>query len=159
MKLLDSEARGCLRQFETRRTGTVANSFHGACRRGFDTTEGIVTAVSLEYKQKLASRYADDDDRAFYRQVIESLRDEGRTAALRYAASVITYERLPRSEQQRLKLQRRLPYLQAGRAGKPVTDARRHLLQDLGCVDEPADRREASERIDDLLSRQKGGLR
>jgi hypothetical protein len=156
---LDESARDYLKQFPARRTGPLANDFHNAVRAGCRSPLEILVVVSLKHKTQLGSRWATEEDRAFHRQVLETIHGEDRQPAVRYAAYVIAYEALTYPERQRLKDRRAAPYRKQGMEGKPVTDAQRRLLFDLGATEEPADRKEASELIDALLSERRGGVK
>jgi hypothetical protein len=152
-------SRAWLELFPPNRRSLVANTFHHAVRRGCRTAADVLVIVSFEFKQSLGSLWKEDDGSEFCQLVLAALHGEQRAAALEYAASVIRYERLPSAQRRALTAQRREPYRLASMDGKPITDAQRRILRNLGYDGEPVDRREASDLIEALLRKSREDAR
>lgn len=150
-----SAGREWLEQFPPRRRGPLANWFCQAVRAGCNTPRDVLAAVSMTLKARLNSRWSDAEDREFFRGALEAIHGEERPAALEYARAVLRWEALPRAERERIKNERGETHRQAWMENQEPTEKQVSYLAALGYRgDRPANRREASELIDNLKRRE-----
>jgi hypothetical protein len=152
--------RSWLEQWPTARRSLISNLFHYAVRDGATTPALIVQAVQAAITRRL--RYArppyDAADEALHtvRQALQSDPQD----AYAYAQNVLAWEQLPRVERERQKQERGRYFQQQYMAQFPVTPQQSAFLRSLGHRGElPANRAEASQLIDALLSARQGGQR
>jgi hypothetical protein len=137
--------RAWLDHISAHRRGPVANWFHAAVRSGAQTPDAVLLAIRNTCLRRQA--WGENADAVM---VLAAL-DTDQAAALRYAQSVIDYERLPYAERQRVKAERTFTFLKQTMAGETVTAPQIAYLRKLGYQGAlPEDRATASALIDQL---------
>lgn len=143
------DGREWLSHFPERRRGPLANWFHYSVRRGANIARDVLMLVRGEARLKAASRWSDEDDRAFAAEVLRWL-EEDAAGARAYAEYVLRYEALPAKERQAIKGERGAHYRTEYMRNQPPTDKQLKYLSVLGHDGEVRDRAHASELIDTL---------
>jgi hypothetical protein len=133
---------------------TVSNMFLDPIRSGMRGLEAIVANVAQQVEHKSSRPYADTERQKQCARWL-SLLDFEKEDALALAAYYVAYNDLPPSEREKLKNGSAVAFVKESMAGKPVTEKQKELLGKLGFTGTfPADRKAASDTIDNLL---KGG--
>jgi hypothetical protein len=146
--LQESSEREWLELFPGSRRSQVATWFHGGVRAGISHAPDLLTHVSMTAKRMLGFPWWDSGDREHFLGVLSALEPPYRECALRYAAHVVAYERLPLEERERIKDARTARFRQEWIEHQPPTDKQLAFLRSLGCSEIPASRAETSRWID-----------
>lgn len=141
---LNVEDKAFLDRFPRPERSTIANLFLGVIRSGTGMAEQVAADVAKELRQRIArqrgavrsyagSEWAFQAQERYeqYQRWVATV--EGQSGeALRYAAYCIAYERLPRTERERIKSGRATEAIAAWQSQQPASDAQKRYLRDLG---------------------------
>lgn len=127
--------------------GTVANWFCYAVRDGVKTIHGVLQMVEYHARRKSATD-------AMTEEVLAQLIDDlGSQEAEDFAAFILWRESLPAEEKARLKAESETQHRNAYMAQERATVKQLSYLKALGCKVIPASKLEASQLIEEFLSK------